>query len=132
MSISTYARNQDRSCQGAPVIMTAKPWWGLKMRPRQEKDCRDSAVSRPLSMRFRGKRPRNATLNRRKSGNNMHQNRHSSAVIPLDSLERFPLLPQHRRGDFELQDFVGAFIDAANADVGEVPAGAIERAPTAT
>src|SRR4029078_12584901 len=32
-----------------------------------------------------------------------------------DSLERFPLLPQHRGRDLELEDLIGAFVNAADA-----------------
>src|SRR5437660_11949716 len=41
------------------------------------------------------------------------------------------ILAQDCGGDFQFQDFVGAFVDAADADVLQVSAGAIEGRPAA-
>src|SRR5262245_50811962 len=106
--MTAYGETPGRPIPLTPVRTTLMPCWRWKMRPQQEKKRGDSIQSRSRSVGFRKNRPRITSPNRE--------------VIPPGSLERFPLLPQHRGGDLELQDLVGAFIDAADADIREVAA----------
>jgi|GEM_PF-3551344 hypothetical protein len=35
-------------------------------------------------------------------------------------VESFPLLTEHRSSDFEFEDFIGSFVDPADANIGQV------------
>src|SRR6476620_10256697 len=80
-----------------------------------------------ISTTTRLTKPRNVSVPTRKA-----DEQRKFGVQQGCSPERLEILAEHRGSDLELEDFVGALVDAADANVHEMPADTVEGGPAPT